>query len=72
MLKTLLITAAALALTGTLWAQPAPDTFAVNYYANANTSGYADATVRITNPGTSSVPGVPGNLCAMIYVFSPD
>ena len=77
MLKTLLTTVAALALTGSVWAQsaasvPVPDSFSVNYYANANMSGYSDGTVRITNPGTSSVPGIPGNLCAMIYVFSPD
>src|SRR5271166_3872572 len=39
----------------------------VNYFANNGVSGAPDATVRITNPGTSN-----GNLCAMIYVFDND
>jgi hypothetical protein len=37
---------------------------AVSYFANAHTSGVADATVRLTNPGVTG-----GNLCAEIYVF---
>jgi hypothetical protein len=36
----------------------------VDYFANANTSGSPDATVRIINPGLSG-----GNLCADIFVF---
>lgn len=45
---------------------PGPDTFKVDYFANANTSGAPDATVHLTNPGTS------GNICAAIYVFDPN
>jgi hypothetical protein len=56
---------ASLALfVGTAAAQSASDVYSVDYFANANTSGAADATVRIVNPGTSG-----GNLCADIYVF---
>jgi trimeric autotransporter adhesin len=40
---------------------------AVSYFANAHTSGVADATMRLTNPG-----GTGGNLCAEIYVFDQD
>ena len=36
----------------------------VSYFSNAHTSGVADATVRLTNPGLTG-----GNLCAEIYVF---
>lgn len=48
------------------WAQsvPAADTLKVDYFANAHTDGAPDATVRITNPGTSG-----SALCASIYVF---
>ncbi len=53
-------------------ANAANDTLRVNYYANANTSGFPDATVRITNPGTYNVSGVAANICAMVYVFTPD
>jgi hypothetical protein len=58
----------ALALTlcaGSAWAQsPAADTLKVDYFANANTDGAPDATLRITNPGTSG-----SGLCAAIYVY---
>jgi hypothetical protein len=40
---------------------------AVSYFSNAHTSGVADATVRLTNPGLTG-----GNLCAEIYVFDQD
>jgi hypothetical protein len=43
---------------------PPADTLKVDYFANANTDGAPDATVRITNPGTSG-----GSICAAIYVF---
>jgi hypothetical protein len=43
---------------------PPADTLKVDYFANANTAGAPDATVRITNPGTAG-----GGLCAAIYVF---
>jgi len=43
---------------------PPADTLKVDYFANANTAGAPDGTVRIDNPGTSG-----GNLCAAIYVF---
>jgi hypothetical protein len=66
----LVVCTLALALcAGYAAAQTAPpaDTLKVDYFANANTAGAPDATVRITNPGTSG-----GNLCADIYVFYPD
>ena len=43
---------------------PPADTLKVDYFANANTAGAPDATVRITNPGTAG-----GGLCAAVYVF---
>ncbi|MGA2590747.1 MAG: hypothetical protein ABSH32_12585 [Bryobacteraceae bacterium] len=55
--------------SGIVWAQTPPptDTFKVNYFSNANTDGAPDATVYLTNPGTSG-----GNICAMIYVLDPN
>lgn len=49
-----------------------------DYFANANTSGAPDATLRIVNTETGpfhtpGVVGTPaGDVCAMIYVFRPD
>jgi len=43
---------------------PPADTLKVDYFANANTAGAPDGTVRIDNPGTAG-----GNLCAAIFVF---
>lgn len=43
---------------------PPADTLKVDYFANANTAGAPDGTVRITNPGTSGT-----GLCAAIFVF---
>ncbi len=43
---------------------PPADTLKVDYFANANTAGAPDATVRVTNPGTAG-----GGLCAAIFVF---
>jgi hypothetical protein len=40
---------------------------AVSYFSNAHTSGFADATVRLTDPDATS-----GSLCADIYVFDRD
>jgi hypothetical protein len=40
---------------------------AVSYFSNAHTSGFADATVRLTDPDATS-----GSLCAEIYVFDQD
>jgi hypothetical protein len=40
---------------------------AVSYFSNAHTSGFADATVRLTDPDATS-----GSLCAEIYVFDRD
>jgi len=54
-------------LTVGLGVASAQDVFKINYFANANTSGAPDATVRIDNPGLTY-----GNLCAMIYVFDND
>ncbi|MGA2880600.1 MAG: hypothetical protein ABSG13_16765 [Bryobacteraceae bacterium] len=76
MLKALSIVAALIGVAAALCAQttPYPDTFKVNYYSNANTTDYPSATVRITNVGTQigAAGDASGNLCAMIYVFSPD
>ena len=43
---------------------PPADTLKVDYFANANTAGAPDATVRITNAGAAG-----GRLCAAVYVF---
>jgi len=43
---------------------PPADTLKVEYFANANTAGAPDATLRLTNPGTA-----PDNICADIFVF---
>jgi len=52
---------------GAAFAQTIPaDTLKIDYFANANTAGAPDGTVRLTNPGTS-----PGNICANIFVFDP-
>ncbi|HLV88393.1 MAG TPA: Ig-like domain-containing protein [Candidatus Sulfotelmatobacter sp.] len=40
---------------------------AVSYFSNAHTAGFADATIRLTNPGLSG-----GDLCADVYVFDQD
>ncbi|MGA8433045.1 MAG: hypothetical protein WB729_24700 [Candidatus Sulfotelmatobacter sp.] len=63
-----LLVACTLALAlcaGTAWGQA--DTLKVDYFANANTSGAPDGTVRITSPGTAA-----GNVCASIFVFDPE
>jgi hypothetical protein len=54
-------------------AQSAPitsDVYTVDYYSNANTTGAEDATVRVINPGTTSLSSSQAaDLCALIYVF---
>lgn len=40
------------------------DTLKVDYFANANTAGAPDGTLRLTNAGSSGV-----NLCADIFVY---
>lgn len=63
----LVVCALALALcTASAWASTTPpaDTLKVDYFANANTAGAPDGTVRLTNPGTAG-----GNLCAAVFVF---
>ncbi len=52
------------ALAATTQTPPPADTLKVDYFANANTAGAPDATVRITNPNTGG-----GNVCASIFVF---
>jgi hypothetical protein len=75
MLKTLSIAAALIGFAATTLSAQAidPDTFKVSYYSNANTAGYPDGTLRITNVGTQtgSSTDKSGNLCALIYVFDP-
>src|SRR5271163_2130420 len=62
---TLILTlCAGYAAAATAVSEPA-DVFKVDYFANANTAGAPDGTVRITNVGTSGT-----NLCADIYVFN--
>ncbi len=52
---------------------PESDVYTVDYYANANTAGAPDATVRIINPGKTDDPNHPGTeaeaACAQIFVF---
>jgi hypothetical protein len=70
--------AAALALPGVAQAQaqvtfPVSDVFWLDYFDNAG--GTPDASVRITNPGTTfttTTTPPSGDLCAMIYVYRPD
>jgi hypothetical protein len=54
---------------------PLPDTLKVDYFANANSAGAPDGTVRLTNPGTyqpvSGTSGANSNICAAIFVFDP-
>jgi hypothetical protein len=45
---------------------PPPDTLKVDYFTYANVKGAPDASVHLTNPGTTG-----GNICAAIYVFNP-
>ncbi len=52
------------ALAATTQTPPPADTLKVDYFANANTAGAPDATVRITNPNSGG-----GNVCASIFVF---
>jgi len=72
MYKTALLLACALVVlvsAGPAWATittPPADVFKVDYFANANTAGAPDGTVRIDNPGTAA-----GNVCASIFVFDP-
>ena len=50
----------------------APGQILVDYFANANTPGAPDATVRIVNPGTTSSkarPQKPRTFARLIYVF---
>lgn len=66
------VLAVALALPNIASAQvtfPATDVFRLDYFDNLNV---ADATVRITNPGTTFSPTTGGDLCAMIYVYRSD
>ena len=76
MFKKLSIAAALIGLATGLSAQtiePA-DTFKVDYYSNAHDPNFPDGTVRITNVGTQtgSTATPQGNLCAMVYVLTPD
>lgn len=43
------------------------DLYKVDYFANANTAGAPDGTVRLDNPGTFT--GTNPNVCAAIFVF---
>jgi len=65
----LVVCTLALALcTASAWAAesstPPADTLKVDYFANANTAGAPDGTVRLDNPGTAA-----GNVCANVFVF---
>ena len=70
MRKIITIVVCSLALilcTANVFAQT--DLLKVDYFANANTAGAPDGTVRLTNPGTYTSPS--GNICASIFVFDP-
>jgi len=56
--------AMALLAVGVASAQTYSSDFKVDYFANANTAGAPDATVRMDNPGTAG-----GGICADIFVF---
>jgi len=43
---------------------PPPDSLKVDYFTNAHTAGAPDASVHLTNPGTTG-----SNMCAAIFVF---
>jgi hypothetical protein len=43
--------------------------YAVSYYANANTAGAPDGTLQLVNDGNASDASPAGDLCAAIYVF---
>jgi hypothetical protein len=77
MFKTLSISIAAalVSFTAGMSAQAAepPDTFKVDYFSSANCVDMPDATVRITNVGTSIGASNPsGDLAAGIFVFDPN
>ncbi len=74
MSKLLFMVGALVGLAASLSAQPAPDTYKVNYFVNAHTAGDPSGTVRITNVGTENCTACDpsGDLCALIYVFKPD
>jgi hypothetical protein len=64
-ITTLVVCTLALTLCAVYAAAVEPaDTLKVDYFANANTAGAPDATLRLTNTGTSS-----GNICADIFVY---
>ncbi len=68
MKKIMMIVVCTLALalcTASAFAQA--DTLKQDYFANANTAGATDATVRVSNPGTYAS----GNICASFFVFDP-
>jgi hypothetical protein len=68
-MKRIMIVACALALAlCTVNAFAQADTLKEDYFANANTAGAPDATVRLSNPGTYAY----GNVCASIFVFDPN
>jgi len=50
------------------------DVYWVNYFSNHDNKGWADATLRIINPGEQGTPLSPGEgaVCADIYVFNND
>jgi hypothetical protein len=51
---------------GLAQAQTAPSPYRVDYFANATTSGFPDATLRLDNDGSAA----DQNLCADIFVFN--
>jgi len=60
-----LMVAVVFTVASPVWAQK--DTLKIDYFANMHGDANKDATLRVTNPGTSG-----GNLCVNVYVFSPD
>ena len=69
MKKLMTVVVCTLALTLCAAGAFAQDVLKVDYFANANTAGAPDATVRLSNPGTNTNGN--GNVCASIFVFDP-
>jgi hypothetical protein len=67
MRRTTLLVLCTLGLTLSAFATNYPDTLKVNYFANAHSTGFSDATFYITNTGLSG-----GSLCADIFVYDPN
>ena len=73
-LALVLLAAGLLLVTGAnnAMAQDGPDVYRLSYFSNANTTGAPNGLVHIGHPGTQGDQAGSGDLCANIYVFTPD